>query len=116
VLGHDVTLNDDDARRRRRPTATTTSDDDDTNKNNVLQRSVAKTRAVAVRGVGPTPHGPEGSHLGLVIACAGEPGLGIDSPTMPGMDENRTHPSRGSLFRTRCETEFFPISPYVRMS
>ena len=96
-MGYDVTLDDGDARRRRRSTTTTTSNDDDSRSSSC---SVAKTRAAAVGCVGPTPHGPEGSHLGLVIACAGVPGLGIDSPTMPGMDEDHTHPSRGSLSRT----------------
>ena len=84
--------NDDDVQQRRR----TTNDDDDKQTSSC---SDAKTRAAAVESVGPTLHGPQGSHLGVVIVCAGEPELGIDSPTMPGMDEDHTHPSRGSLTR-----------------
>ena len=34
----------------------------------------------------------------LDVAGANEPGLGIDSPTMPGIDENHTHRSQGSLW------------------
>ena len=105
-MGHYVALNDDYFQRRRLSTTTTTSDDDDDN--NTSSCSDAKSRAAAVGGVGPTSHGPKGSHLGVVIACAGEPGLGIDSPTMPGIGENHTHRSRGSLFRTRCEDRMLP--------
>ena len=56
-----------------------------------------KTRAEPHVGVGLTGMGAKGSHLGVVIANAGEPGLGIDSPTMPGIGENHTHRSQGSL-------------------
>ena len=34
----------------------------------------------------------------LDVAGAREPGLGIVSPTMPGIGENHTHRSRGSLW------------------
>ena len=59
VLGKRFDDDDDNAQQRRRRATTTTSDDDDIR--HFLQRSVAKSRAVADGGAGLTPHGPKSS-------------------------------------------------------
>ena len=70
------------------------NDDDDDNKPSFVWRSLHESRAEPHTGVGLTGMGAKGK---LDVAGAREPGLGIDSPTMPGIGENHTHRSQGSL-------------------
>ena len=68
------------------------------NNNNTISCSGACTKSRAELHT-DAAHGV-GAKGKLDVAGANEPGLAIDSPTMPGIGENHTHRSQGSLCKS----------------